>query len=212
MSGDLGASGGDITLDYCNTEIAGDESFNLQAPFGITVNDNGAIDADGKALKAISDSAGNNIIATYMPISRGTVTDLDDALENGLYKYANTASNKPNTAAGSVLALTYSSNYTYQIACPNNSSGSAVLYTRIKTANGWGNWTRNIGQQDVVHYVHEQAVASDTWTINHNLGYYPSITVVDSSGNVVKGEAAYTSSNQVILSFAGGFAGKAYLN
>jgi len=61
-------------------------------------------------------------------------------------------------------------------------------------------------------YVHDQAIASATWTINHNLGKYPSVTIVTSAGDEVEGDIDYTSINTVQLTFSGAFAGKAYLN
>jgi hypothetical protein len=61
-------------------------------------------------------------------------------------------------------------------------------------------------------YVHDQAVASSIWTINHGLQFVPSITVVDSSGNVVEGFYSYPNSNTVVLNFSSPFAGKAYLS
>lgn len=62
------------------------------------------------------------------------------------------------------------------------------------------------------NYVHNQGTASDTWTITHNLGKYPSITVVNSSGRVVVGDYEYVDTNNVKLYFAGAFSGIAYLN
>lgn len=61
-------------------------------------------------------------------------------------------------------------------------------------------------------YVHSQPTASNTWNITHNLGYYPSITVVDSAGTVVEGSYQYTALNTVIATFIGSFSGKAYLS
>jgi hypothetical protein len=61
-------------------------------------------------------------------------------------------------------------------------------------------------------YVHTQGVASSTWTINHNLEYYPSIEVVDSAGTVVIGNYTYANVNTIIATFASPFAGKAYLS
>lgn len=61
-------------------------------------------------------------------------------------------------------------------------------------------------------YIHTQGLASDTWTITHNLGRYPSITVVDSSNKEVIGDIQYITLNQVVITFNGGFSGKAYLN
>lgn len=57
-----------------------------------------------------------------------------------------------------------------------------------------------------------QSVAANTWSITHNLGKYPSVTVVDSGGNVVIGDVAYDSVNALTCTFSAPFSGKAYLN
>ena len=57
-----------------------------------------------------------------------------------------------------------------------------------------------------------QGVPSTTWNITHNLGKFPSITVIDTGNTVVTGEYNYTSNTNVILTFSAAFAGKAYLN
>jgi hypothetical protein len=61
-------------------------------------------------------------------------------------------------------------------------------------------------------YVHDQGAPSTTWTVTHNLGRKPSITVVDSGDNVVHGEYQYLDDNTVLLSFSVPFGGRAYLN
>lgn len=61
-------------------------------------------------------------------------------------------------------------------------------------------------------YIYTQGSASDEWTIQHNLGKYPSVTIVDSGGNVVVGDVQYLSTDEISISFAGAFSGKAYLN
>ena len=48
--------------------------------------------------------------------------------------------------------------------------------------------------------------------INHNLGKYPSITVIDSGGSEVIGEVEYVDTNNVTLTFSAAFSGKAFLN
>ena len=62
------------------------------------------------------------------------------------------------------------------------------------------------------YYHHVQGSASTTWTITHNLGKNPSVTVIDSGGTVVEGDIAYTSSNVVTVTFTSSFAGDAYCN
>ena len=69
-----------------------------------------------------------------------------------------------------------------------------------------------LSSQQSPTFTFNQIVASTTWIINHNLGKFPSITVIDTAGTVVTGEYTYTDNNNVTLTFSAGFAGKAYLN
>lgn len=62
------------------------------------------------------------------------------------------------------------------------------------------------------HYTHIQAIPASEWIIDHNLGFYPSVSVVDSAGSVVSGEINYVTLNRVVLTFAGEFSGSAYLS
>jgi len=62
------------------------------------------------------------------------------------------------------------------------------------------------------HYEHVQGVAAATWNVTHSLAKYPSVTVVDSSGNEVIGDISYVDANNVTLTFNGAFSGKAYFN
>ena len=55
-------------------------------------------------------------------------------------------------------------------------------------------------------------VAAAQWTITHNLGKYPSVTVVDSANTVVVGNVDYTSSNSLVITFNAAFSGCVFLN
>ena len=61
-------------------------------------------------------------------------------------------------------------------------------------------------------HVHYQGTASLVWTITHNLGWKPSIAVVDMSQNVVVGDVSYPSTNVAVVTFSGEFSGYAYCN
>ena len=63
-----------------------------------------------------------------------------------------------------------------------------------------------------VVYVHTQPTPSKVWQVQHNLGKYPSITIVDSAGTQVEGDVDYTDTNNCILTFEGAFSGKAFCN
>lgn len=61
-------------------------------------------------------------------------------------------------------------------------------------------------------YVHHQGSASSTWTINHNLGFFPNVEIVNSAGVAVVGDYQFVNVNTVIATFTDPFAGKAYLS
>jgi hypothetical protein len=57
-----------------------------------------------------------------------------------------------------------------------------------------------------------QASPASTWTIAHGLGYRPNISVVDSAGSQVEGNAVWTDINNLTITFSGAFSGVAYLS
>lgn len=61
-------------------------------------------------------------------------------------------------------------------------------------------------------YVFTQAIPATVWTINHNLGKFPSINVVDEANDEVIGKVNYTNNNQIVVTFSAAFSGKAFLN
>lgn len=68
------------------------------------------------------------------------------------------------------------------------------------------------GITQAVAYTHLQGVSNSTWDIQHNLNFYPNVTVVDSAGTIVEGEIDYTDLNNIRLTFSDSFSGKAYLS
>ena len=87
-----------------------------------------------------------------------------------------------------------------------------------------GNNTKNYSLNSLLGYIQSkatfnasttifnQASAATTWNITHTMEKFPSVTVVDSSENVVIGEIIYNSNSSITLTFASAFSGKAYLN
>lgn len=61
-------------------------------------------------------------------------------------------------------------------------------------------------------YTHIQIASSSTWNIEHNLGKFPSVTVIDSAGSLVIGDVCYLDENNIRIEFSSGFSGKALLN
>lgn len=61
-------------------------------------------------------------------------------------------------------------------------------------------------------YTHEQAIPAATWIIAHGLHRYPSVTVVNSAGDTIIAKPQFIDADNIVVTFAGAFAGKAYLN
>jgi hypothetical protein len=95
---------------------------------------------------------------------------------------------------------------------PNDKDG-VVLY--VKNSDGRLYYKSNeVAEVEVSdkNYIHDQGIAGSTWSINHSLKKFPSVTVVDSAGTVVIGMVDYTDLNNLTITFSSGFSGKAYLN
>lgn len=86
----------------------------------------------------------------------------------------------------------------------NNGNVGVNGQVLAKTSNGleWSNRT----------FTFNQAVSTATWTINHNLGMFPSVSVIDSVGNFVTGNINYIDDRNLEITFKSAFKGKAYLN
>lgn len=61
-------------------------------------------------------------------------------------------------------------------------------------------------------YIHYQVATATEWIVNHNLGKFPSVTVIDSGGSVVVGNVIYIDENNLKIQFNYEFSGKASLN
>jgi hypothetical protein len=62
-------------------------------------------------------------------------------------------------------------------------------------------------------YRHYQTAAATSWTVPHNLGFRPSVMVVDSAHDqIFPGNVLYSDDNTVVLSFSAAVGGEAYLS
>lgn len=61
-------------------------------------------------------------------------------------------------------------------------------------------------------YEHNQSAVASTWYVNHNLGYNPNVTVLDSAANHIEAEIWYNNVNSLEIRFSVGISGKAYLS
>jgi hypothetical protein len=64
----------------------------------------------------------------------------------------------------------------------------------------------------ITNYTHTQVEPQAIWICNHDLGYLPSVIVIDTGMNVCVPDRQDPTENTTILINAGGYAGKAYFN
>ena len=69
-----------------------------------------------------------------------------------------------------------------------------------------------LSSQGTPTFIFNQGVPATTWDITHNLGKFPSVSVINNNNVVINGEVTYIDNNNVQLNFSAGFTGKAYLN
>jgi hypothetical protein len=67
------------------------------------------------------------------------------------------------------------------------------------------------GTVDAIGYRYIQTVPSTEWIVDHGLNY-PTVTVVDTAGDIIVPDIQYTSATQVILTFSAAVAGEAYFS
>ena len=63
-----------------------------------------------------------------------------------------------------------------------------------------------------LNFTFTQVAPATTWTITHNLGKFPSVSVVDTADTQVYGDVEYIDDNSLRVTFSAAFGGKAYLN
>ena len=61
-------------------------------------------------------------------------------------------------------------------------------------------------------YIYIQNTPAVTWTIQHNLNKFPSVSVVNINNILMYGQVTYIDENNLIIEFSAGFSGKAYMN
>jgi len=69
-----------------------------------------------------------------------------------------------------------------------------------------------LSSQGAPTFVFTQGAPATVWNIQHNLGKFPSVSVINNNNVVINGEVTYIDNNNVQLNFSAGFTGKAYLN
>ncbi len=157
---------------------------------------------DGSALTAITtveisgtDSSGQNVVEfiQYLVNNDILISEQNELSNFGHFKITS------YTALGNNL-------YTLNLT---NIGGNGNL--ELNKYYDFATFTISSGVGDK-NFVFNQAVASATWTVQHNLNKFPSCTMVLSTGQQGYGDVTFIDENNLTITFAGAESGKAYIN
>jgi len=197
-----GGVGGQIVYIYH------DNSFNgtgTRQPGTITFDSGGASTVAFSGITTIkiskfpnaADDSVVNLINTFLDTNI-IIADTEDQDQFGVYKVTAITQDSSETNFYD-LSLTYSSG--------NGNLNNLKSYS-ISIFTG--------GDKNLLHI---QSSSSNTWTVNHNMGKYPSVSIVECNptanevdGDLVIGEVTYNSINQLTIKFASSIRGVAYIN
>jgi hypothetical protein len=82
----------------------------------------------------------------------------------------------------------------------------------VRWNSGSGKFALAAGGTGDLSYTFTQLTPATVWTIAHNLGKRPSVSVTDSGGTEVYGDVNYVDANNLTITFSAAFGGVAYLN
>ena len=95
--------------------------------------------------------------------------------------------------------------------------GFEIDTRKLKIGDGATAWndlayySTGSGSGGFAAYVHTQSAPSTTWTINHNLGYRPSVELINSGSQEIDGDISHPTINQTVVLLSPPTAGLARL-
>jgi len=84
-------------------------------------------------------------------------------------------------------------------------AGQALVY------GADGLWRNSNVAGGIAAYTHTQSTPATTWTINHNLGFRPSVELLDSGSQEIDADVSHPSVNQTVVTLKSAIAGLARL-
>ena len=141
---------------------------------------------------------GNKSVAQYLPLFIGKDIILAESgnINNfGTYKVASITTDIAEPNFFLVTLENYTSNGVISL-------DGYYIFSEFVDANSAGD----------KNFVFNQAVASTTWTVQHNLNKFPSVTSVNINNIEMYGEVVFTDVNNLTINFTSASSGKAYIN
>ena len=188
--------------DYLN--INGKISISAQMVFKFEVNGGGSGDFTGPAGGAALTSVATMQLSITDVSSQNVVAFMNYLVGNNIL-----ISEQNNISTfGHYTIDSYTANGAFYTLNLTNLFGNGILTNKLH----YDFAVFTLSSQGVPTFVFTQGVPATVWNIQHNLGKFPSVSVINNNNVVINGEVTYIDNNNVQLNFSAGFTGKAYLN
>lgn len=116
-------------------------------------------------------------------------------------------------AKGTVFEASFG---TVSVDVSTNQGTAGLTAYQIAVNNGFvgteSEWLASLqGVPGAQVFIHSQSTPASVWTINHNLGEFPNVYVLDTAGDECEGDVDNPTVNQTVITFSASFAGTARL-
>lgn len=175
--------------------------------------DSGVIGKGHMHIAVGSDTINFSTITT-LKLSKYVQGDTANTVQNYL---ANEFVGKDIIIADTLIPNNYGTYSVTSVTVDANNNNFYDLVLSYKSGNGTltdGQFYSIIlfaGAQDL-SFEFAQASAASTWTVNHNLGKFPSVTVKLADGTVGQAAISHTNKNTLTITFGADTSGTAYMN
>ena len=214
----LGSDGAGATKNFSVEEIA--KFFKNSGSGGTSgqfnyqyYRNSGAINKGHMHIAAGSDTINFSSVTT-IKLSKYVQGDGINTVQNYL---TNEFVGKEIIIADTLIPNNYGTYSVTSVTVDANNSNFYDLVLSYKSGNGTltdGQFYSIIlfaGAQDL-SFEFQQASAATTWTVNHNLGKFPSVIVKLSDGTVGQAAITHTNKNTLTITFGADTSGTAYMN
>lgn len=172
----------------------------------IAINTSGYVVVEGY-LEGIDTNAANDGDQLYLsPTVAGGWTATKPVAPNHMVYVGVVAKKSGNGAVMVKVQNGYELPEIHDVLIVSPTNGQALVYDGVSGL--WKNGNAGLSTS----YTYTQGPASLTWTIPHNLGFKPNVTVEDSGGGIIEGDVVYTDNNNLTITFTAASSGKAYLS
>jgi hypothetical protein len=152
---------------------------------------------------------GGNILTSsgFANVPESTITLPDNSVcyvecsDSGVVSY-----NLVGFTPGAIVMAKVTTSGGYVLRWQDRRDIATISNTFVPNAGGGGG-----GGGPAARYTHVQGSAASSWTVNHNLGVYAQVAVVNNANELLLADVTYLSPNSVRIDFGRPTTGKAYL-